>query len=96
MKYTVVEELPSGKRGKKYATEYREAIEAALENEPKWVRIDGLGSKVGGTASGRVRGLQKEADKYLRTTGLSGRIEVVGRRDGPMTYPFVRKLRAEK
>lgn len=92
MKFQIYEELPGKGLGGKYDTIYAEAIDAACEHEPKWLRIDELATETAATASGRVGGLKKAVERYSARTGLTG-FEVTQRRVDGKSYPFIRKVK---
>jgi len=90
MKFQIYEELPGIARRTTYQAVYDAAIDAACEHEPKWIRVDELGTAKTATASGRTRSLHKAAQRYAQRTGLNG-FEVAQRRVDGKSYPFIRK-----
>ena len=93
MRFTVVDSPPPSRQGGKQQI-YADAVDAAVEHEGQWLRVDELEAKVMKTCYSRTSALKRVADAYAHKCGFSNGFEVVSRRDGERCYPFIRKLPA--
>jgi hypothetical protein len=96
-RYTVVDELPparrSGARAKR-GSRYDPILDAALEAEGSWLRVDQYGADERRLAHGAASGINSAAKRATKRLGLAAGFAVSVRQaeDGRF-YPYVRKLR---
>ena len=91
VRVTIFEELPP-KQPQQKRSRYRAYIEAALEHEGRWVRLDAFGAGTWQEAQTMVSGLRYAAASAVKRLGLKAGFKCAVRKaeDGKY-YPFVLK-----